>query len=152
MKPIAIASDHGGYRLKENVKIFLTEVGTPYEDYGTGSEEICDYPDYAAPASRAVSMGRSVRAILCCGSGTGMSIVANKFPGVRAVNCYDEWSTLMSRRHNDANIMTIGERCMEPDDARRLIQLWLDTPFEEGRHARRISKISDLEQKPYSSI
>ncbi|HBK79249.1 MAG TPA: ribose 5-phosphate isomerase B [Nitrospinae bacterium] len=152
MKPIAIASDHGGYRLKEMVKTFLEEAGVPYEDYGTGSEESCDYPDYAAPASRAVSEGRSDRAILCCGSGAGMSIVANKFPGVRAVNCYDEWSTLMSRRHNDANVMTIGERRVEPDEARRLVRLWLDTPFEEGRHARRVSKISGLEQPQDSAV
>lgn len=152
MKPIALASDHGGFALKALVKGVLDERGIAYTDYGTDSEESCDFPDYAAPAARAVSEGASERAILCCGSGAGMAIVANKFPGVRAVNCYDEWSTLMSRQHNDANVMALGGRNLDPDEARRLVPLWLDTSFEAGRHARRVSKISELERSPETAI
>ena len=152
MKPVAIASDHGGFAMKEVVKSVLEEANIPYKDYGTHSEESCDYPDLGAPAARAVSEGGSDRAILCCGSGAGMAIVANKFPGVRAVNCYDEGSTLMSRRHNDANVMALGERSLDVDEARRLIRLWLETPFEEGRHARRVSKIAGLEQSRENAI
>ncbi|MFC1491637.1 ribose 5-phosphate isomerase B [Nitrospinota bacterium] len=152
MNPVALASDHGGYRMKELVKSALDEAGVSYKDFGTTSEDSCDYPDYAAPAARAVSEGESERAILCCGSGAGMAIVANKFPGVRAVNCYDEWSTLMSRQHNDANVMTIGGRSMEPDEARRLVRLWLETPFEGGRHSRRVSKITGLERSHETAV
>ncbi|MBE44969.1 MAG: ribose 5-phosphate isomerase B [Thaumarchaeota archaeon] len=153
MKPIAIASDHGGFRMKEIVKSMLEKSNISYKDYGTTSEESCDYPDYGAPAAMAVSEGESERAILFCGSGSGMAIVANKFLGVRAVNCYDEWSTLMSRRHNDANIMAIGERCsIEPDDILRLVNLWLKTSFDGGRHTYRISKITELERLRRSTI
>jgi ribose 5-phosphate isomerase B len=152
MKPIALASDHGGFVLKALVKGVLDEMGIPYKDYGTDSDESCDYPDYGAPAARAVSEGASDRGILCCGSGAGMTIVANKFPGVRAVNCYDECITLLSRRHNDANVMALGERDIDPDEARRLVRLWLDTPFEAGRHARRVLKISNLERSPETAI
>ncbi|HJP14255.1 MAG: ribose 5-phosphate isomerase B [Nitrospinota bacterium] len=152
MKPIAIASDHGGFAMKEAVKSVLEEANIPYKDYGTGSDESCDYPYYGVPAARSVSDGESARAILCCGSGAGMTIVANKFAGVRAVNCYDEWSTEMSRRHNDANVMALGGRSLDVDEAKRLIRLWLDTPFEEGRHARRVSKIAGLEQSHETAI
>jgi ribose 5-phosphate isomerase B len=152
MNPIAIASDHGGFRMKEIVKSMLEKSNISYKDYGTASEESCDYPDYGAPAARAVSEGESERAILFCGSGAGMTIVANKFPGVRAVNCYDEWSTLQSRSHNDSNVMAIGERRMSKDDLERLVSLWLETPFEEGRHARRISKIADLERPRETAV
>ena len=145
MKPIALASDHRGFRMKEIVKSMLEKSNISYKDYGTTSEESCDYPDYAAPAAMAVSEGESERAILFCGSGSGMAIVANKFLGVRAVNCYDEWSTLQSRQHNDSNVMTIGERRVLDDDFLRLVNLWLETSFEGGRHARRTSKITELE-------
>lgn len=146
MKPVALASDHGGYRLKEAVKAVLEEDQIPYKDYGTHSEESCDYPDFAGPAARAVSEGGSDKAILCCGSAAGMTIVANKFPGVRAVACHNEWTTRMSRSHNDANVLALGGRVIDADEAKRLVRLWLKTPFEGGRHSRRISKISDLER------
>ncbi|MBT3350112.1 MAG: ribose 5-phosphate isomerase B [Nitrospinaceae bacterium] len=152
MKPVALASDHGGFAIKELVKGVLDVRGIPYTDYGTNSDESCDYPDFGAPAARAVSEGTSDKAIISCGSGAGMTIVANKFPGVRAVNCYDEWITLLSRQHNDANVMALGERDIDPDEARRLVGLWLDTPFEAGRHARRVSKISELERSPETAI
>ena len=156
MKPIAIASDHRGFRAKEIVKSMLEKSNISYKDYGTTSEESCDYPDYGAPAAMAVSEGESERAILFCGSGSGMAIVANKFLGVRAVNCYDEWSTLQSRQHNDSNVMAIGHRRlrldasivehrMSKDNLERLVNLWLETSFEGGRHARRTSKIAELE-------
>jgi len=151
MKPVAIASDHAGYRLKEIVKAVLEEDGVPLKDYGAHSEESCDYPDFAAPAARAVSEGESDRAILCCGSAGGMAIVANKFPGVRAVACHDEWTTRMSRQHNDANVLALGGRVVDAEEARRLVRLWLGTAFEGGRHARRVSKISDLEHSHEST-
>lgn len=152
MKPVALASDHGGYQLKEIVKSVLDEAGIPYTDFGTASEDSCDYPDCAAPAAKAVSEGESDRAILCCGSGAGMAIVANKFSGVRAVNCYDEWSTRMSREHNDANAMTLGGRSLDPEEAKRLVLLWLETPFEGGRHARRTAKIAGIERSQETAV
>jgi ribose 5-phosphate isomerase B len=152
MKPVALASDHGGYLLKEAVKAALDEDGVPYKDYGTDSENSCDYPDFAAPAARAVSEGESERAVLCCGSAAGMAIVANKFPGVRAVACHNEWTARMSREHNDANVLALGGRVIDAEEGKRLVRLWLDTPFEGGRHNRRISKISDLERSPESAL
>lgn len=152
MKPVALASDHGGYLLKEAVKAALDEDGVSYKDYGTDSEDSCDYPDFAAPAARAVSEGESERAILCCGSAAGMAIVANKFPGVRAVACHNEWTTRMSREHNDANVLALGGRVIDTEEAKRLTRLWLDTPFEGGRHSRRVSKISELERSPESAL
>lgn len=151
MKPVALASDHGGYSLKEAIKAALNEAGVPCKDYGTDSEESCDYPDYAAPAARAVSEGVSDRAILCCGSAAGMAIVANKFPGVRAVACHNEWTARMSRAHNDANVLALGGRVIDAEEAKRLVRLWLDTPFEGGRHSRRVTKISELEESPESA-
>jgi ribose 5-phosphate isomerase B len=162
-KPIALASDHGGFVLKTLVKGVLDERSISYTDHGTNSDESCDYPDYGGPAAQAVSEGVSDRGILCCGSGAGMTIVANKFPGVRAVNCYDETSTLLSRQHNDANVMALGERYIDSAKVRHLVYIWLDTPFDlrpmrngsslsfnkpeqASRHVRRISKISDLEK------
>ena len=152
MKPVALASDHGGYLLKEAVKAALDEDGLSYKDYGTDSKDSCDYPDFAAPAARAVSEGESERAILCCGSAAGMAIVANKFPGVRAVACHNEWTTRMSREHNDANVLALGGRVIDANEAKRLARLWLDTPFEGGRHSRRVSKISELERSPESAL
>ena len=108
--------------------------------------------DFAAPASRAVSEGESERAILCCGSAAGMAIVANKFSGVRAVACHNEWTARMSREHNDANVLALGGRVIDAEEAKRLARLWLDTPFEGGRHRRRISKISELERSPESAL
>ncbi len=152
MKPVALASDHGGYSLKEAIKAALDEDSVPYKDYGNDSEESCDYPDFAAPAARAVSEGESERAILCCGSAGGMTIVANKFSGVRAVACHNEWTARMSREHNDANVLALGGRVIEAEEAKRLVRLWLDTPFEGGRHNRRISKISELEKSHESAL
>lgn len=144
-RPIALAADHGGYALKEAVKRMLDEGAIPYHDFGTHSEESCDYPDYAAPAARSVSEGASERGIFCCGSAAGMAIVANRFPGVRAVACHSAWAARMSRLHNDANVLALGGRVVSPDEARRIVAVWLETGFEGGRHARRLSKIADME-------
>ncbi len=145
MKPVALAFDHAGFRLKGAVKAALEEANVPYKDYGAHSEERCDYPDYGAPAARSVSEGEADRAILCCGTGGGMAIVANKFPGVRAVACHDAQGVRMSRLHNDANVLALGGRVVDSEEAKQLVRLWLETPFEGGRHARRLSKISNLE-------
>ncbi len=148
MKPIALASDHAGFLLKESIKAYLEAEGIPFRDHGAHSEEPSDYPDFGAPAARAVSEGESERAILCCGSAAGMTIVANKLPGVRAVACHDESSVRMCRLHNDANVLALGGRVLGFEEANRLVRLWLDTAFEGGRHARRLSKIADLERWP----
>ncbi len=144
-RSIALAADHGGYALKEAVKQLLDDRAVPYHDFGTHSEESCDYPDYAEPAARSVSEGASERGIFCCGSAAGMAIVANKFPGVRAVACHSEWTARMSRLHNDANVLALGGRVVRPDAARKIVAVWLETGFEGGRHARRLGKIADME-------
>ena len=146
MKPIALAADHAGFQAKEAAKEALRELNLPFRDYGTNSEASCDYPDFAAPAARAVSEGESERGILCCGSGAGMAMVANKFPGVRAVACHNEWSAQMSRMHNDANVLALGGRVLDAEGVKRVVRLWLETPFEGGRHSRRVGKIGELER------
>lgn len=145
MKRIALAADHGGYELKEVVKQILDDRAIPYLDFGTNSDESCDYPDYAELAARSVSEGNSERGIFCCGSAAGMVIVANKFPGVRAVACHNEWAARMSRLHNDANVLALGGRVVSLEEAERIVAIWLETEFEGGRHSRRLDKISDIE-------
>ena len=148
MNQIALAADHGGYELKEAVKRFLEERAIPYHDFGTNSKDSCDYPDYAEPAARSVSEGVSERGIFCCGSAAGMVIVANKFPGVRAVACQNEWAARMSRLHNDANVLALGGRVVDFEQGKNIVAIWLDTEFEGGRHARRLGKIADIEDAP----
>ncbi|MCY3825065.1 MAG: ribose 5-phosphate isomerase B [Nitrospinae bacterium] len=145
MKRIALAADHGGYELKEVVKQMLDDRAIPYLDFGTNSDESCDYPDYAELAARSVSEGNSEGGIFCCGSAAGMVIVANKFPGVRAVACHNEWAARMSRLHNDANVLALGGRVVSLEEAERIVAIWLETEFEGGRHSRRLDKISDIE-------
>lgn len=145
MKRIALAADHGGYELKEAVKQMLDDRAIPYLDFGTNSDESCDYPDYAELAARSLSEGNSERGIFCCGSAAGMVIVANKFPGVRAVACHNEWAARMSRLHNDANVLALGGRVVSLEEAERIVAIWLETEFEGGRHSRRLDKISDIE-------
>ena len=145
MKRIALAADHGGYELKEAVKQMLDDRAIPYLDFGTNSDESCDYPDYAELAARSVSESNSERGIFCCGSAAGMVIVANKFPGVRAVACHNEWAARMSRLHNDANVLALGGRVVSLEEAERIVAIWLETEFEGGRHSRRLDKISDIE-------
>lgn len=142
---IAIASDHAGYALKESVAAVLRDRGHELEDFGTSSEDSVDYPDFAEPAARAVAEGRAQRGVLVCGSGVGVAIVANKVDGVRAVHAHDPEEAAMSRRHNDANVVTLGERTTDPANAVRIVESFLATDFEGGRHQRRVEKITLVE-------
>lgn len=144
---IIIAADHGGYTLKEAIKPYLAERGLIVTDIGTDSAEPVDYPDFASRAAAELSAGLFPRGILICGSGVGMSIVANRFPGVRAALCLDEESARLSRMHNDANILVLAGRKTDPETAFRIIRTWLTTPFEGGRHQRRLDKINAVEVK-----
>lgn len=144
---IAIGSDHAGFELKEKVGPLLEAAGHEVLDVGTDSEEPVDYPDFCAAAARAVVDGRAERGILLGGSGQGEQIAANKVPGVRAALCNDLYLAELARRHNDANVLTLGGRVTPPDTAARLVRIFLDTPFEGGRHQRRVDKITALERK-----
>jgi ribose 5-phosphate isomerase B len=143
---IAIGSDHAGFELKQRVAPLLAEAGHEVLDVGTDSEESTDYPRYAAEAARMVSEGRAERAVLACGSGVGVSIVANKVKGVRAVNAHDREEAEMSRRHNDANVLALAGRRLETGEEAAIVDAFLSTEFEGGRHARRVEQISAVEQ------
>lgn len=149
---IGIASDHGGKYLKEKLSTYLQGQGVELQDFGVAvdCEESVDFPDYAAMVARAVSEGQLSRGILVCGTGIGMSITANKFPGVRAALVWDEFTARMSRLHSNSNILCLGERVINHDRALDYLQLWLSTPFEGGRHQRRIDKIHQLEENSLS--
>ena len=145
---IAIASDHGGFELKEALKPLLDELRIPYQDFGTTSPDAVDYPDYAAIVGRKVAAGEFERGILACGTGIGMSIAANKIPGIRAAVVWDVNTARLARAHNDANIMTIGGRTTSAALARDIVRTFLITAFEGGgRHTRRVDKISLLDCK-----
>lgn len=143
---LAIASDHAGYSLKEALKACLDKREIPYQDFGCFSEEPGDYPDFAAEVAKAVQKGDCLQGILCCGSGIGMAMTANRFPGVRAVVCQDPHTAMMSRRHNDANVICFGGRVIAPEYAQELLEIFLNTPFEGGRHQRRVDKINTANQ------
>lgn len=142
---IAVASDHAGFQLKEQVAAALKAEGHEVIDFGTESEESVDYPDYAEPAAREVAVGGADRGVLVCGSGVGVSIVANKVDGVRAVHAHDAEEAAMSRMHNDANVLTLGERTTTPGQAIEIVNSFLSTEFEAGRHQRRVDKIAMVE-------
>jgi len=144
---IAVASEHRGFCAKEQILAQLRQLSYESVDFGTLNEEMCDYPDFASKAARAVSEGAVDRAILIGGTGIGMSIVANKFPGVRAALCHDKLSAEISRRYNDANVLCLSADLFIDHVAARMIQLWLATPFEGCRHARRIEKIAKYEKQ-----
>lgn len=144
---IAIGSDHGGYTLKQEIMKHLSELGLEYRDYGTHSEDSCDYPAYGAAVGRAVVSGECDRGIIICGTGIGISISANKIKGVRAALCGDCFSAEMTRRHNDANILALGARVLGGGLALKIVDTFLETPFEGGRHARRVAQITDLESE-----
>ena len=149
--PILIGCDHAAYPLKEKIKTFLLKRGLQVEDVGAHGETSVDYPDYAIRVASAVSAGKDRCGILLCGTGLGMSMVANKFPRVRAALCNDLFSAIMSRRHNDANILVMGGRMIGEALAFEIVTAWLDTPFEGGRHLVRIEKFDRLyELKPRS--
>jgi ribose 5-phosphate isomerase B len=144
---IAIGADHAGVALKEHVKQVLTQRGIAFDDLGTLSTESVDYPDFAAAVGRKVASGEYDRGILTCGSGIGMAIAANKIPGIRAASISDEEGARLSREHNDINVLSLGERTGNPDTARRIVEIFLDTPFAGGRHQRRVDKINQLDHK-----
>ena len=143
---IAIASDHAGYQLKEAIKKALESLHVEYEDLGPQGTDSVDYPDYARMVAEAVQAG--ARGILCCGTGIGMSIAANKFQGVRAALCQDEFTARMSREHNDANVLILGGRVLKDYGVvPGIVKVWLETSFEGGRHQRRLDKIRRFEQQ-----
>ena len=144
---IVVASDHRGFQVKARILAQAAELGHQADDLGPMTPEIVDYPDFGAKAARAVSDRKADRAILICGSGIGMSIVANKFAGVRAALCHDELTAEMSRRHNDANVLCLSADLLGERLTSRMIEIWLGTEFEGGRHARRIGKIAQVEQQ-----
>jgi len=146
---IIIGSDHAGFPLKERVKRYLSGEKYAVTDAGTDSLESVDYPDYGASVAQRVSTGEFDRAILVCGSGVGMSIVANKFPDVRAALCLDEDTAYMSRLHNNANILVLAGRKTEEETAKAIVRLWLNTEFEGGRHQRRLDKIGEIGKRLY---
>jgi len=144
---VALSSDHAGWRLKQEVKTCLEQSGVTCIDLGTDSEtESVDYPDFAAGAARAVARGECDRGICICGTGIGMSIGANKIKGIRAALCHDVYSARMTRLHNDSNVLALGARVIGPGLALEIVRTWLETPFEGGRHARRVAKLSRLEE------
>jgi ribose 5-phosphate isomerase B len=142
---VAVAADHAGFPLKGVIVPLLEHAGHDVIDCGTVSEESVDYPVYAARAARLVSSGEADRAVLACGSGTGVSIVANKFVGVRAVNARDSEDAEMGRRHNDVNVLALAGRRLEGDQARDIVVAFLGTEFEGGRHGRRVDQITGIE-------
>lgn len=144
---IAIGSDHAGYRLKEDLKAFLKEQGHEVDDLGTHSEEPVDYPGFIVQVARAVRDGRADRGIVLGGSGQGEQIVANKVRGVRAALCNDLFTAVLSREHNDANVLAMGARIVAPTLAREIVRTWLETGFDGGRHERRIRQIEEIERE-----
>ena len=143
---IAIACDNGGYALKEQVKAHLAELGHEVKDFGTNSLDSCDYPDFAAAAARAVAAGTCEKGIVICTTGIGVSIVANKVDGVRCALCGDLLSAEMTRRHNDTNMLAMGAGIIGGNLALSIVDKWLATEFEGGRHQRRVDKITAVEQ------
>ena len=144
---IAIAADHRGHPAKEKITVLLGEQGHQVLDMGTNSAKSCDYPDTAYPAAKAVADTEVERAIMICGSGIGMTICANKIPGIRAALCYDELTAQLSRRHNDANVLCLASDVMGEELMRRIVSSWLTTDFEGGgRHERRVRKVREIEE------
>ncbi len=144
---VALGSDHAGYELKEFVKNLVKERGYTVIDAGTDTEASVDYPDYGLKAAGLVSDGSADRGILVCGTGVGMSVVANKVKGVRAVLAQDIYTAMQSRRHLDTNVLVLGGRVIGKGLAEEIVKVWFDTPFEGGRHTRRIDKITEWEDK-----
>lgn len=146
MGMIALGSDHAGLPLKQEIMAMLDEMHLPYKDFGTYTTDSCDYAVFAQRAARAVASGECERGILCCGTGIGISIAANKVKGIRCVACSDCFSAKMSRAHNDANMLAMGARVVGPELARMIATFFLTTDFEGGRHQRRIDQIASIER------
>ena len=143
---ISMASDHGGFHLKEDVKAWLTEQGHEILDCGCYNTDSCDYPDFGEAAARAVAEGKCEKGIVICTTGIGISISANKVKGVRCALCSEPWSAEMTRRHNDSNVLAMGAGVIGPNLAERIVDTFLSTEFEGGRHERRVNLIMDIEK------
>ena len=143
---IAIACDHGALTLKNHLKSYLESRGIAVKDFGTDSLDSCDYPDFAAPAAKAVAAGECEKGIVLCTTGIGVSIVANKVDGIRCALCHEPWSAEMTRRHNDANMIAIGAGVTGTNLAEKIVDAFLSTEFEGGRHQRRVDKVMALEE------
>ena len=141
---IALASDHTALEMKETIKGLLDEMGLESKDYGTYTSDRCDYPVYGARAAKAVASGECDRGIIICGTGVGISLAANKIPGIRCVVCSEPYSAQLSRLHNNSNMLAFGARVIGPELAKMIARIWLETPFEGGRHQRRIDMIAAL--------
>jgi ribose 5-phosphate isomerase B len=144
---IAVACDHGGLHLKNAIKDYLTKNGYEYVDFGTNATDSCDYPDFVLPAAEAVAKGECDRGIFICSTGIGVSIVANKVPGVRCAHCHDTYCAEFTRLHNDANAIAMGEKVVGEGYALKIVEKFLTTDFEGGRHQRRVDKITAIEKK-----
>lgn len=151
MMRVALASDHHGVELKSELVAVLAENGHEAVDVGPETPDAVDYPEYAALAARFVADGEADAAVLICGSGVGMAIAANKFPGVRAVNAHDADEAEMARRHNDANVLSLGASRVDGPEAEQILLRFLDTAFEGGRHSRRVDQISEIERDAQSA-
>jgi len=147
VEKIIIGADHAGFALKESLKSCLVRLGLKLTDIGTDTADPVDYPDIGCRVAAGVSSGAFARGILICGSGVGMTIIANKYPRVRAVLCLDEETAELSRRHNDTNVLCLAGRKTDPEKAEKIIEIWLKTAFEGGRHNRRIEKIREIEKE-----
>jgi ribose 5-phosphate isomerase B len=143
--PVIIGSDHAAFLLKEKLKAYMAASGLVVHDEGTHSTESVDYPDFGIRVAKMVSTGKFERGILLCGTGIGMSMVANRFPHVRAALCSGIFDAVMSRRHNNANLLVLGGRVIGDELAREIVKIWLETPFEGGRHQKRIEKFDSLD-------
>lgn len=148
---VLLAADHAGFPLKEKIKKYLQKKEIPFVDFGCWAEKSCDYPDFARPALTKIAIQQYDRGIFFCGSGVGMSIVANKFPGVRAALVFNEELARLSREHNDANVLCLPSRFLSPVRVKKIVNIWLSTSFLGGRHLRRLQKITSIERTNFKS-
>jgi RpiB/LacA/LacB family sugar-phosphate isomerase len=146
MRPILIASDHAGFVLKEKIKAYMKENGFAVKDLGAYSKERCDYPGFAASLAKEISKRHNDRGVLVCKSGIGNSIVANRFPGVRAALAYNIKAARLSREHNDSNVLVMGSAFVKPVLAKRMFKIWMNTEFQGGRHTKRLNSIKKIEK------
>ena len=144
---IALGSDHGGYKLKEEIKKYLDEIGLEYKDFGTHNEERCDYPEFAEKVAKAVQSKECEKGILVCGTGFGVSIVANKFKGIRCASCWNEEVAKLLKGHNNANIIALPGRFINVSQAIVILRAWIATEFMEGRHTERLQMIENIENE-----
>ncbi|GHV78832.1 ribose 5-phosphate isomerase B [Spirochaetia bacterium] len=143
---VALASDHGGFELKNEIARYLAELNLPFKDFGTATNARAEYPKYGYLAAKAVSSGECDRGIIICGTGVGMSLAANKVKGIRCVNCTDCYTAMLSRQHNNTNMLALGGRVLGPDLAKLIVKIWLETEFERGgRHEQRVDMVMKIE-------